>query len=149
MKICLTASSGGHFNQIIKLLPILNKHEIFFITPATHMKRLLKKYKTYFVSNPVRNPFKFVIHSFVSLSILLKERPNVVISTGAGLTVPVCFLAKFLLRSKIIFIESFSRIDSPSLTGKMVFPISDVFIVQWKRLLKFYGKKAIYGGSLL
>lgn len=149
MKICLMSSSGGHFNQLIKLLPILKKHKLFFITPATHMKNVLSKYKTYFIKNPGRNPFKVLSHSIVSLIILLKERPDVVITTGAGLVVPVCFLAKFLFRSKIIFIESFSRIDSPSLTGKIVFPISDLFIVQWKELQKFYGGRAVYGGPLL
>jgi len=149
MKICLTSSSGGHFNQLIKLLPILKSRKLFFITPATHMKNVLNRYTTYFIKNPGRNPFKFLSHSIVSLIILTKERPDVVITTGAGLVVPICFLAKFLFQSKIIFIESFSRIDTQSLTGKIVFHISDLFIVQWKKAQKLYGKKTVYGGPLL
>lgn len=148
MKICLSASSGGHFIQLTMLLPILKKYKLFFVTPATHMKNVLKRHKIYFVKNPGRNPFKFLTHSVLSLMILLKERPNVVITTGAGLVVPICFLSKFLLGSKIIFIESFSRINSPSLTGRIIFPISDLFIVQWEELQKFYGKRAVYGGQL-
>lgn len=113
------------------------------------MKNVLRDYKVYFVANPGRNPFKFIIHSVISLIVLVKERPKVVITTGAGLVVPICYLSKLLFRSKIIFIESFSRIDSPSLTGRIVFSISDLFIVQWEQLLKIYGNKAVYGGPLI
>lgn len=149
MKICLTASSGGHFNQLLELLPILKKHKLFFVTPASHMKTVLGNYKMYIVKNPGRNPLRFVTHSVGSLRILFKEKPDVVITTGAGIVVPICFLAKFLFGSKIIFIETFSRIDEPSLTGRIVYRISDLFIIQWKQLKKFYGDKAIYGGSLV
>ncbi len=149
MKICLTASSGGHFNQLMKILPILKKHKLFFVTPASHMRNVLKNYKLYLVDNPGRNPLKFVTHSIRTLFVLLKERPQVVITTGAGLVVPLCFMAKILFRSKIIFIETFSRIDKPSLTGRIVYHISDLFIIQWEKLEKFYGDKAIYGGQLL
>lgn len=113
------------------------------------MRNVLNNYKMYFVENPGRNPLKFITHSIKSLFILLKERPNVIITTGAGLVVPICFMGKFLFRSKIIFIETFSRIDTPSLTGRLVFHISDLFIIQWKQLKKFYGDKAVYGGQLL
>lgn len=79
----------------------------------------------------------------------MDENPEVVITTGAGFALPLCFLAKFVLNSKIIFIESFSRVFSPSLTGKLLYPISNLFIVQWKPLLKKYGKNVLYGGTLL
>lgn len=149
MKICLTASGGGHLIQLLRLLPVLKKHEVFFITPGSHMKNVLKGYKLYPVNNPQRNPFKFILHSIISLRILVKEKPDVVITNGAGLVVPICFLSKFLFRSKIVFIESFSRIDTPSKTGKVIFKIADLFIVQWKDLKKIYGDKAIYGGQLV
>jgi beta-1,4-N-acetylglucosaminyltransferase len=73
----------------------------------------------------------------------------VIISTGAGVAVPTCFLGKFLFKSKFIFIESFCRIKEPSLSGKLIYPIADLFFVQWKNLLNFYGKKAIYRGSVV
>ncbi|MBI3335333.1 MAG: polysaccharide biosynthesis protein [Candidatus Portnoybacteria bacterium] len=149
MKVCLTASGGGHLIQLLRLLPILKKHETFFIIPGSHMKNVLKDYKIYSVNNPQRNPFKFILHSIVSLRILAKEKPDVVITNGAGLVVPICFLSKFLFKSKIVFIESFSRIDTPSKTGKIIFKIADLFIVQWADLQKFYGSKAVYGGQLV
>ena len=149
MKICLTASGGGHLIQLLRLLPILRGHKLFFMIPESHMKTYLKDYKTYSVINPGRNPLKFLIHTVSSLVILAKEKPNVVITNGAGLVVPICFLSKILFGSKIIFIESFSRVNSPSLTGKIIFRVADLFIIQWKELERFYGGKAVYGGQLL
>jgi len=149
MKVCLTASGGGHLIQLLKLLPILKKHRLFFIIPGSHMRATLKDYKVYTVSNPGRNLLKFVFHSVISLIILTKERPDVVITNGAGLVVPICFLSKFIFGSKIVFIESFSRINSPSMTGRIISKIADLFIIQWKDLQKFYGSKAVYGGGLV
>ena len=51
------------------------------------------------------------------------------------------------MRKKIIYIESFARVDNASLTGKLFYKIADVFIVQWEELLKIY-PKAIYGGGI-
>ena len=148
MKVCLTSSAGGHLNQLLKLLPVVDK-DVFFITSAQHMKKTLKSYKIYYMQDPVRKPWKFLINLIKAFFILLKERPRVVITTGAGIVVPTCLIAKFLFRSKIIFIESLSRIESPSMTGRVLYPISDLFIVQWKHLLKFYGDKAVYGTPLI
>jgi UDP-N-acetylglucosamine:LPS N-acetylglucosamine transferase len=144
----MTSSAGGHMNQLLKLLPLADK-DVFFITSAQHMRKSLKDYKIYYIKDPVRNSWRFFINSIIAFSILLKERPNVVITTGAGLVVPICLLAKLLFGSKIIFIETMSRIESPSRTGKIIYPIADLFIVQWKNLLKFYGKKAVYGTPLM
>lgn len=109
---------------------------------------LKKNEKVYFVEDPSRNPIKFLKCLFQTFCILKKEKPKVIISTGAGVAVPACFLGKLFFKSKIIFIESFCRIEEPSLSGKLIYPISDLFLVQWKKLLKFYGK-AIYRGSVV
>ena len=147
MKICLTSSAGGHLNQLLKLLPIVGK-DVFFITSAKHMTKTLGNYRVYYMQDPVRRPLKFLVNSIKTLSILLKERPRVVITTGAGIVIPICFIAK-LFGARIIFIETMSRIQEPSMTGRIVYPISDLFIVQWKQLLKFYGNKAVYGTPLI
>lgn len=109
--------------------------------------------KTYHVVNPdIRNPRlgipAFIINLFQTLFILMKEKPKVIITSGATVAFIFCWLAKFLFRSKIIFIETMSRITCPSLIGRLLYPVADVFIVQWKSMLKFY-QKAIYGGCLL
>ncbi len=77
---------------------------------------------------------------------LIKEKPDIIVSTGALVTCPISLLGK-LMRKKIIYIESFARVDNASLTGKLFYKIADVFIVQWEELLKIY-PKAIYGGGI-
>jgi len=153
MKICIVASAGGHLAEMNKLLPVISKYDYFYVT--FFMKDITTNLpsRTYHVINPdIRNlklgPIAFLINFFQTLKILLKERPNVVMTSGATVAFTTCYLAKFLLRSKILFIETMSRITYPSLIGRLLHPIADKFIVQWKSLLKFY-RKAIYGGQLL
>jgi len=141
-------SAGGHLTELIQLKEVYEQYDHFFIT----LKRqdaidLAKKEKIYFISDPERNPIKFIANLFQSFWILIKEKPNIILSTGAGMAIPVCYIGK-IFRSKIIFIESFCRIKEPSLTGKIIYPIADLFLVQWREQLKKYGNKAIYSGSV-
>jgi len=153
MKICIVGSAGGHLQEMNKLLSVIYKYDYFYVT--FYMKDVTTNLpsRTYHVINPdIRNsklgPIAFIINFFQTLKILLKERPNVVITSGATVAFTTCYLSKFLLKSKILFIETMSRITYPSLIGRLLHPIADKFIVQWKSLLKFY-RKAIYGGQLL
>lgn len=107
---------------------------------------LAKKERVIFVEDPGKNPLKLLMNIFQSLLVFLKERPNVVISSGAGVAVPMCYFAK-IFGKKLIFIESFSRVENPSLSGILIHPIADLFIVQWRPLLKHY-KNVVYGGSI-
>jgi beta-1,4-N-acetylglucosaminyltransferase len=146
-KICLTASAGGHLKEIIQLKPFYKQHEHYFVTLAREDgKSLANKEKTYFVECPSRNPLRFALNFFQSLKILLKEKPDIVISTGADTALATCYLAK-LFGKKIIYIESFCRPSKPSITGKMVYPIADLFIYQWKEIEQFY-PKGKFGGSI-
>ena len=150
MKICIVSSAGGHLVQCLKILPILKKYELFVVTfEKTPLKILLKGLKTYLIENPKRNPIKFILFAPKFLNILINEKPDVVITTGAGIAVPFCLFAKLFFNSKIIFIESFSRIYKPSSTGKILYNFADLFFVQWPKLRKKYGEKAVYAGSLL
>jgi UDP-N-acetylglucosamine:LPS N-acetylglucosamine transferase len=79
--------------------------------------------------------------------ILLKEKPDVIITTGAHTCVPMCYLGK-IFKKKIIYIESFAKVKTPNLSGKLVYPIADLFIVQWPELLKYYPKGKYLGGGL-
>ncbi len=79
---------------------------------------------------------------------MCKEKPDVIISTGALATVPFCIAGK-LMKKKVIYIESFARVDSPSLTGKIMYKLklADLFIVQWVEMLQFF-PKAVVGGRI-
>jgi beta-1,4-N-acetylglucosaminyltransferase len=148
MKICIACSAGGHLIESLQLLPILKKHKMFFITVDRFQSRqVLKGKKVYFVKDTKRNPSELFKNFYHVLSILIKEKPKVIISTGAAAAIPALYAGK-LIGSKIVFIESMAAIDNPSSSGKVAYPISDLFIVQWKGLLKNY-KKGVYGGQLI
>jgi UDP-N-acetylglucosamine:LPS N-acetylglucosamine transferase len=149
MKICIACSAGGHLTEALQLLPILKKYKFFIFTYFIKgYQSDIRKYKVYYCKNPGRNFLKILKLFLLSYTILLKEKPNVIISTGAGVAIPICVLGKLFFKCKLIFIESFTRVYQPTITGKILYWFSDLFIVQWKYLLRYYGKKAIYGGFL-
>ena len=82
------------------------------------------------------------------MQILCKEKPKLIVSTGSEIAIPAFYLAKFF-GMKTIFIESWTRVVQPTGTGRIVYPVSDVFLVQCERLLTKYGKKAKYEGAIV
>ena len=101
-------------------------------------------YPCYFPTN--RNIKNLIRNTFVALKVLKKEKPDVIISSGAAVAVPFFYLGK-LFGAKLIYIEVFDRIDKSTMTGKIVYPIVDKFIVQWDEQKKVY-PKAVNLGSI-
>ena len=93
-----------------------------------------------------RNIKNLIKNTFLSIIVLLKEKPDLIISSGAAVAVPFFYIGK-ILGAKLIYIEVFDRIDKPTVTGKLVYPIADKFIVQWEEQKKVY-PKAINLGSI-
>ena len=148
LKVCIACSAGGHLMEAIQFLPALRGCRRFFVTfERQQIKDMLKGERIYFVIDPKRNPKKLMENFYQAAKILKKEMPDVVLSTGAAAAVPLCYAAK-MLGIKIIFIESLAAVQKPSLSGRAVYPLADLFVVQWKHLMKDY-KKAVYGGSLI
>jgi beta-1,4-N-acetylglucosaminyltransferase len=136
VKICIACSAGGHLIEAMELIPAFGQYKRFFVTfERKQVKYLLKNEKVYFVVDPKRNLGKLVQNFTQAMRILQKENPDIVISTGAAAAVPICYAAK-ILGKKIIFIETIAAVHKPSLSGKFVYPIADLFIVQWRSLLK-------------
>lgn len=150
MKICLACSPGGHLTQMQRLLPAFEGKDCFFVTFRSDYSRHLEK--AYFIEyrlGYIRERLTWLKTIFVAFRILLKERPDVVISTGGGeIAIPFCYVGK-LLGAKVIFIETLARVTTRSAAGKFIYPIADLFLVQWETLLKQYGKKAQYWGSVI
>lgn len=146
MRICLVCSHGGHLTEILQLKEAFEEHETFFITYDSARTRELER--KYLLRNIGENPL-LMARAFVSIfRILRKEKPKLIISTGAEIAIPAFYLAK-LFRIRTIFIESWTRVVQPTGTGRIVYPVSDVFLVQWERLLPRYGKKAKYEGAII
>lgn len=149
-KICFAASSGGHLEEISRLKEIEKKYDNFLVTEKGGFSELNFGKETIYVRQINRKEllfiFKFIWLFFVSISILVRKKPDIIISTGALATVPLCFVGK-IMRKKIVYIESFARIDTPSLTGKIMykFKLYDIFLVQWEEMKKFYPNAQVGG----
>ena len=103
-----------------------------------------KMYPCYFPTN--RNIKNLIRNTFLAIRVLKKEKPDLIISSGAAVAVPFFYLGK-MMGAKLIYIEVFDRIDKPTMTGKMVYPIVDKFIVQWEEMKKV-NPQAVNFGSI-
>lgn len=146
MKICLVGSSGGHLSHLYMLKPIWNNKERFWVTFDKEDARSLlegeKIYSCYFPTN--RSLKALIINTKLAWKVLKKERPDIIISSGAAVAVPFFYVGK-LFRSKNIYIEVFDRINKPTITGKIVYPVCDKFIVEWEEMKKVYPKSINLG----
>lgn len=149
-KICFISSTGGHFEQLMILKPLMRIYDSFIITERTTYSVSEDKERIYYLKQVNRCEksfiFKMIINSIMTLQIFIKEKPDVIISTGVLGCIPMCIIAK-IFRKRIIFIESFANIKYPTLTGRFVYRFADQFYVQWKDMIKVY-PKAIYKGGL-
>lgn len=148
IKVCLVGSSGGHLTHLYMLKPFWENKKRFWVTFDKEDARSLlngeKVYPCYYPTN--RNIKNLIRNTVVVWKVLHKEKPDLIISSGAAVSVPFFYLGK-LFGSKLIYIEVFDRIDKPTLSGRLVYPIVDKFIVQWEEQKEVY-KKAINLGSI-
>lgn len=146
MRVCLVTSSGGHLLQLYKLRKWWSKHERFWVTfKKEDATSVLENEKVYWAYYPTNRNFKNLIrNTFLATKILLRERPDIIISTGAGVAVPFFYLGR-ILGCTLIYIEVYDRIDSPTLTGKIVYPITQHFFLQWPDQKRFYPKGEVLG----
>lgn len=148
-KICFAASSGGHYEQLLMLKPLMDKYDSFVITEKTLYTAKIKGEKMYYMEQVNRKEKTFIprmiVNTVRSFSIFRKERPDVVICTGVLAMIPICLIAK-LRGKKLIYIESFAKVTSATLTGKLIFKFADQFYVQWPQMQKLYPKALYLGG---
>lgn len=149
LKICFAASSGGHYEQLLMLKPLMEKYDSFILTEKTLYKTEVKGEKSYYLKQVNRKEISFaprmIYNTFKSIGIYYRERPDIVICTGVLAMIPMCLLAK-LFGKKLIYIESFAKVTSPTLSGKLLYKFADRFYVQWESMLKIYPKAIFLGG---
>lgn len=149
-KLCFAASSGGHFEQISMLKPMMEKYDSCVVTEATDYKAVIKNQKMYYMHQVNRKeklmPLWMIVNAFKSLRLMIVEKPDVVITTGVLAMIPLCLLAK-AFGKKLVYIESFAKVSSPTETGKLMYKYADRFYVQWESMKKFY-PNAIYLGGI-
>lgn len=148
MHICFVGSSGGHLTHLYMLKPYWQDKSRFFVTfnkeDARSLLKSEKMYTCYYPTN--RNIWNLLKNTVLAFKVIIKERPTHIVSTGAAVAVPFFYVGK-LFGAKTVYIEVFDRTNHPTLTGKLVYPVTDRFIVQWEEMKKIY-KKAINLGSI-
>lgn len=151
-RVVFISSTGGHLAELLQLKGMFEKYDYHIITEKTKTNVLLKnKYKDRIHFLEYGNKHNLPVYMVVlpiniikSVMLFLKIRPEVIVTTGAHTCVPLCYFAK-IFGKKIIYIETFANKETKTLTGKIIYPIADLFIVQWEEMLKLY-PKAVYGG---
>lgn len=145
-KLCLVSSSGGHWEQLQKLQPLIDKYDGFMVTEKTQFEANARYLMMQTDLKDKLMPFKMLVNGIRAVKIWIKEKPDFVITTGTMVAYPFYLLA-VLTHKKFVFIETFGRANMPTVAGRLMEKHSDLFIVQWETQKKHY-KKAIYGGCL-
>ena len=138
----MVSSCGGHFMELMQLLPAIKDHDFYIVTEKNiASKAIVEKYKHHYLVQQERKSisflFKFAYNIIASLFFLVKENPTIIISTGAGASYPTCKFGK-MLGKKIIYVESFAKLNNKSVTGEMVYPFADYFFFFFKEMKRVY-----------
>ena len=139
LRICLAASAGGHLTQLLKLSESWQGYDTIYVTTSSLVREKLQKYgKIYTVGECNReHMLRVIVVVLRCINIILRERPDVVISSGAAVGCIMCFLGK-ILGVEIIWLDSITNVERISLSGRMVRYIADLFLVQWPELAEQY-----------
>ena len=141
IKICLACSAGGHFEQLrlAKKTILSDKYDFYWVTCKNkHLRNVLRDERYYTITNATLKKWTWVVNTLQALYILVKERPDVIISTGAGVAYPTLFFGKKLFKCKLVFICSSANVTKPSRVPYRTYPLSDLFLVQWPELLDIF-----------
>lgn len=146
MKLLLVCTSGGHFSTMKSLKSFWSCHQRVWVSDLKKDTEVLKDTETvhWFPHRTPRNLLGLIFDIPRAIKILRLEQPDLILSTGASISVSFAFLAK-LLSIKFVYVESISRSQELSLSGRLVYPVCDEFYVQWASLCKKYPKATFKG----
>lgn len=152
-RVIFISSTGGHFSELMMLKPIFDNYDYHLVTEKTESTISLKeeyKGKIHYLVYGTRVKrikyfFKVTLNTIKSLYLFIKIRPKAIVTTGTHTAMPMCIIGK-LLGSKIIFIETYANVFTPTGSGKFIYKFADKFIVQWKEMLRVYPKATYFGG---
>lgn len=149
MKVLLVCSAGGHLTQLYRLQPWWSEHERMWVTfeKADACSLLADEQVTWAFHPTTRNIPNLLRNLWLALRLLPKYRPDVIVSSGAGVALPFFVLGK-LFRRRTVYLEVYDRIDTGTLTGRLVYPIADLFLLQWDEQRRRYPKGTVVGQLL-
>lgn len=135
LRICLAASAGGHLSQLLKLASSWEGYEVFSVTTTEVVRDKLSKFGGVYVVGECnrQHPIRVIKVLLQCIRIVFRERPDVVISTGAAAGCMLCFMGKIFC-AKVVWIDSITNVKRISLSGRMVRYVANLFLVQWPEL---------------
>jgi UDP-N-acetylglucosamine:LPS N-acetylglucosamine transferase len=146
MKILLTCSQGGHVTEMLFLMDAFDGQDVVFLMYEHPTIRNLQ-YKTHRIEKIDISMWRMLKAFQKIFTILKKEKPDLIVSTGSEIAIPTFVIGK-MMGIKTVYIESWCRVKTKSGTGRLLYYIADVFLVQWPDLVRIYGKKARYEGGI-
>jgi UDP-N-acetylglucosamine:LPS N-acetylglucosamine transferase len=147
--IALVGSSGGHLAHLLVLRPWWSEHDRLWVTFDTpDAVEALAGERTYWCHHPTnRNVPNLVRNTLLAVRILFRERPALIVSTGAAVAVPFFYLGR-LFGARTMYIEVVDRVDTATLTGRLVAPAANEILVQWPEQLALYERARLVGRLL-
>ena len=146
IKICLTCSHGGHLNEMEQIMEAFEGHQVFYFCYDAETTRKLPH--AYLIPNMANNVWEMLKNFARVFRIFWRERPHLIVSTGAEIAIPVVAVGK-LFRVPALYIECGAQVFTPSFTGRLMYWMADEFYVQWPELKAAYGPRARFSGSLI
>lgn len=137
MKILIACSSGGHLAQALALRSFWQDHDRLWVTaPTSDARAKLADEKVVEAYHPtVRNVPNLIRNTGLARRVMREYQPDLVLSTGAAIAVPFFMLAR-RHGARTVFLEAVDRIEKPSMTGRLVYPFADEFLVQWEPIAR-------------
>ena len=149
MRVLLVCSSGGHLIQLHNLRPWWEAHERLWVTfKKLDSSSLLAGERVAWAHHPTTRNLRNLLRNLrLAWRVLRSFRPDVVVSSGAGVAFPFFLIAR-LLRQKTVYVEVYDRIDSATMTGRLCYPLSNLFLLQWEEQRRSYPKGVVIGSLL-
>lgn len=146
MKVLLVASSGGHLSQLMCLQEWWSRHERQWVTfdTADAVSKLAGEDVVWANHPTTRNVPNLLRNTALAWRTLASFRPDVVLSTGAGVAVPFFWLHRHF-QAATVYLEVFDRIDSRTLTARLCRPATDLFLAQWPEQQRLYTSSVLLG----
>lgn len=147
MKVGIVSSCGGHLTEALSLYESYYSFDHFFVINDKIALPPKLENRTYFVTHSERD-WRLLINFVEAFKILKHERPEVILSVGAGIVVPFAIVGRLFFDCKIIYVETIARVKHPSLTGKIMYRLANRFIYQWEPLRSYF-PRGQYGGTII
>jgi UDP-N-acetylglucosamine:LPS N-acetylglucosamine transferase len=150
LRVCLAASAGGHLDQLLRMKQAWDQYRAFLVTTVGKAEEVERRtgLRTYVVGESNReHPLRVLRVLGGCVGVMMRERPEVVVSTGAAHGCLLALLGK-LMGARVVWVDSIANVERASLSGRIVRYVADVFLVQWPGVARQW-RRAEYVGELV